>query len=76
MADEPAPTCFAPSERACSDEIHRQFSILASHAIPGVLNAIPIIAMVLNRQRQVVPLARRFVFLVRRGRANLPCLNC
>ncbi|MYL83403.1 sensor histidine kinase [Desulfovibrio aerotolerans] len=64
MADEPDPTCFAPSERACSDEIQRQFSILANHAIPGVLNAIPIIAMVLNRQRQVVHGNRKFVDVI------------
>lgn len=61
MDAAPDQTCFAPSERACSHEIDRQFSVLSSHAIPVVLNAIPIIAMVLNRQRQVVHGNRKFI---------------
>ncbi|OLN28220.1 Signal transduction histidine kinase [Desulfovibrio sp. DV] len=61
MAAEPDTTCFAPSERACTDEIDRQFSILSAHAIPIVLNAIPVIAMVLNRQRQVVHGNHKFI---------------
>jgi len=61
MAAEPDPTCFAPSERARHDEIDRQFSVLSEHAIPIVLNAIPIIAMVLNKQRQVVHGNRKFI---------------
>ncbi|KHK03817.1 sensor histidine kinase [Desulfovibrio sp. TomC] len=61
MAAKPAPTCFAPSERALSDEIDRQFLVLSTHAIPVVLNAIPIIAMVLNRHRQVVHGNRKFI---------------
>ena len=60
MADAKDPTCFAPSERACQEEIDRQFAVLSQHAIPLVLNAMPIIAMVLNRQRQVVHGNRKF----------------
>ncbi|MHC1790353.1 sensor histidine kinase [Solidesulfovibrio sp.] len=61
MAAEPDQTCFAPSQRAGSNEIEQQFSILSHHAIPVVLNAIPIIAMVLNRHRQVVHGNRKFM---------------
>ena len=60
MADAKDPTCFAPSERACPEDIDRQFAVLSQHAIPLVLNAMPIIAMVLNRQRQVVHGNRKF----------------
>ena len=60
MADAKDPTCFAPSERACQEEIARQFAVLSQHAIPLVLNAMPIIAMVLNRHRQVVHGNRKF----------------
>jgi signal transduction histidine kinase len=60
MADAKDPTCFAPSERACKDDIDRQFAVLSQHAIPLVLNAMPIIAMVLNRHRQVVHGNRKF----------------
>ncbi|HML55489.1 MAG TPA: HAMP domain-containing sensor histidine kinase [Solidesulfovibrio magneticus] len=60
MADAKDPTCFAPSERACQEDIDRQFAVLSQHAIPLVLNAMPIIAMVLNRQRQVVHGNRKF----------------
>ena len=60
MADAKDPTCFAPSERACPEDIDRQFSVLSQHAIPLVLNAMPIIAMVLNRHRQVVHGNRKF----------------
>ena len=60
MADAKDPTCFAPSERACQEEIDRQFAVLSQHAIPLVLNAMPIIAVVLNRQRQVVHGNRKF----------------
>jgi len=61
MSAEPDQTCFAPSERADVDAIERQFSILSGHEIPVVLNAMPIIAMVLNRCRQVVFGNRKFV---------------
>jgi signal transduction histidine kinase len=61
MADAHDTTCFAPSERACEDTIDKQYSVLSHHAIPVVLNAIPIIAMVLNRQRQVVHGNRKFM---------------
>lgn len=47
-------TCFAPAERATFDEIDRQFNVLTGHEIPVVLNAIPVISMVLNSCRQVV----------------------
>ncbi|BAH74603.1 sensor histidine kinase [Solidesulfovibrio magneticus] len=60
MADAKDPTCFAPSERACPEDIDRQFAVLSQHAIPLVLNAMPIIAMVLNRHRQVVHGNRKF----------------
>lgn len=60
MADAKDPTCFAPSERACQEDIDRQFTVLSQHAIPLVLNAMPIIAMVLNRHRQVVHGNRKF----------------
>lgn len=60
MADAKDTTCFAPSERACREEIDRQFAVLCQHAIPLVLNAMPIIAMVLNRHRQVVHGNRKF----------------
>ncbi len=56
-----AQTCFAPAERASFEEIERQFNILTGHEIPVVLNAIPVISMVLNRQRQVVFGNRKFV---------------
>ena len=61
MAAAPSPTCFAPAERADIHALDRQFALLSNHAIPVVLNAIPIIAMVLNRQRQVVHGNRKFV---------------
>ncbi|EFL49231.1 histidine kinase [Solidesulfovibrio fructosivorans JJ]] len=59
----PAPdqTCFAPAERAAVEEIRRQFAVLSNHEIPGVLDAIPVIAMVLNRCRQVVFGNRKFL---------------
>lgn len=47
-------TCFAPAERAPMQEIEQQFAVLSGHEIPVVLNAIPVISMVLNRCRQVV----------------------
>ncbi len=61
MTAEPEATCFAPAERADFQEIERQFNILSGHELPVVLNAIPIIAMVLNRCRQVVFGNRKFV---------------
>jgi len=54
-------TCFAPAERVAFDEIDRQFTVLTGHEIPVVLNAIPVISMVLNRCRQVVFGNRKFV---------------
>jgi signal transduction histidine kinase len=57
-------TCFAPAERAGLDEIDRQFTILTGHEIPVVLNAIPVISMVLNRCRQVVFGNRKFVDVI------------
>lgn len=57
----PDPTCFAPAERAAAEEVHLQFEVLSKHEIPGVLDAIPVISMVLNRCRQVVFGNRKFV---------------
>jgi signal transduction histidine kinase len=54
-------TCFAPAERAPSEEVDRQFIVLSGHEIPVVLDAMPVISMVLNRCRQVVFGNRKFV---------------
>jgi len=61
MSAAPEQTCFAPSERAASDEVERQFRILSGHEIPVVLDAVPVISMVLNQCRQVVFGNRKFV---------------
>lgn len=54
-------TFFAPPDRVGHDEIERQFAVLGRHEIPIVLNAMPVIAMVLNPSRQVVFGNRKFV---------------
>ena len=53
-------TCFAPAARAPQGDVERQFAILSCHELPAVLNAIPVIAMVLNDCRQVVFGNRKF----------------
>ncbi len=57
-------TCFAPAERAETAEIERQHEILSGHEIPVVLDAIPVIAMILNHCRQVVFGNRKFADVV------------
>jgi signal transduction histidine kinase len=57
-------TCFAPSERAPFDEVEQQYTVLSGHEIPVLLNAIPVIAMVLNRCRQVVFGNRKFADVI------------
>lgn len=57
-------SCFAPAERAPIEEIDRQFTILSGHEIPVVLDAIPVISMVLNRCRQVVFGNRKFADVI------------
>jgi hypothetical protein len=61
MSVTPDPTCFAPAERASTNTVERQHALLSSREIPVVLNAIPVIAMVLNNCRQVVFGNRRFI---------------
>lgn len=64
MSAAPDQTCFAPAERAPIAEVERQYTILSGHEIPVVLNAIPVISMVLNRCRQVVFGNRKFADVI------------
>jgi len=47
-------TSFAPAERTDFESVEHQFSVLSNREIPVVLNALPLITMVLNRCRQVI----------------------
>lgn len=47
-------TCFAPGPRDDGAVIQRQYELVVSRDIPLVLDAIPVIALVLNQRRQMV----------------------
>jgi nitrogen fixation/metabolism regulation signal transduction histidine kinase len=47
-------THFAPATRSPESELDRQYEIITSQQIPQLLDTIPIIVMVLNKNRQVV----------------------
>ncbi len=57
-------TRFAPAERSTTEELRRQHGIIVSQQIPALLDAIPIIVMVLNGNRQVVFGNRMFLQVV------------
>lgn len=54
MTPTTAATCFAPAERSTAEDIKKARIILSSHEVPAILNAVPVISMVLDTNRQVV----------------------
>lgn len=54
MVNTATDTCFAPAERDDPATIERQHRLVLSHNMALVLDAMPVIALVLNRRRQTV----------------------
>lgn len=55
MNQNKLPTEFAPAERASAEEIERQVTAFQSlSAVSDLLDAVPDVLMILNRQRQIV----------------------
>lgn len=50
----PNATVFLPPEKAAPDVVARQARLLAQSAVADALDRIPVLAVVLNRQRQIV----------------------
>jgi signal transduction histidine kinase len=54
MSQAALETHYAPATRSPESELDHQYEIITSQQIPQLLDAVPIIVMVLNKNRQVV----------------------
>ncbi|MBN2238399.1 MAG: PAS domain-containing sensor histidine kinase [Dehalococcoidales bacterium] len=70
MAAEALPTQFAPAERSNSKEIQRQVELFASSPLVELIDYIPEIVLILNRNRQVIYANQAVESLFRKNKLN------